>query len=485
MKHTLTILSFAALSFFFGCNKMETIQNPDGSITVIASVNLAQTKALASDGKKTFSVDDQLAVIYRQEGGGTAVAVSEKLTAGDIQRDGKYAKFHVTFTDPDKSELVTYVYPANMAKNDGTINYDALKNGQDGTLSKISSDLDLCTKDVSWSGSSLPDGTALENQLTVAQFKIKDSDTSSDITSSLTRLMVSNGSDVYTVTLSSKTTVWVAMKPITTGDILFEATDGSYNYTKTVTGQTMSLGTLYSDITVSMVKGEPFGAINGLFTINSSHDQVYFSQGNLQYVGTWRFAAHQYDIIGNSQADNNRDLFGWGTKTTPNNTSTNAGDYSWAEWGENTITNGTTGYRTLTSNEWSYLFIDRTSTSGVRYAKATVNGMAGVILVPDNWSTGYYTLAYTNDESAAFTSNTIDAFTWANSLEAHGAVFLPAGGSRNGESVSGGGSFGIYWSSSWSDSDNAYYAIFSAYDLGPQDSGSRAYGLSVRLVKEK
>ena len=167
MKHTLTILSFAALSFFFGCNKMETIQNPDGSITVIASVNVAQTKALASDGKKTFSVDDQLAVIYRQEGGGTAVAMSEKLTAGDIQRDGKYAKFHVTFTDPDKSELVTYVYPANMAKNDGTINYDALKNGQDGTLSKISSDLDLCTKDVSWSGSSLPDGTALENQLTV------------------------------------------------------------------------------------------------------------------------------------------------------------------------------------------------------------------------------------------------------------------------------------------------------------------------------
>lgn len=250
---------------------------------------------------------------------------------------------------------------------------------------------------------------------------------------------------------------------------------------------TVTIGGVEGAITTSPYTYPPVptGAINGLFTINAGGEQVYFSQGNLQYVGTWRFAAHQYDIIGNSQADNNRDLFGWGTKTTPNNTSTNAGDYSWAEWGENTITNGTTGYRTLTTDEWAYLFNTRGEIDDIRYAKATVNGIAGVILVPDNWSTGYYTLAYTNDESAAFTSNTIDAFTWANSLEAHGAVFLPAGGSRNGESVSGGGSYGIYWSSSWSDSDNAYYAIFSADDLGPQNSGSSAYGLSVRLVKEK
>ena len=32
--------------------------------------------------------------------------------------------------------------------------------------------------------------------------------------------------------------------------------------------------------------GAPEGAINGLFTINENGDQVYFSQGNLQYIGS-------------------------------------------------------------------------------------------------------------------------------------------------------------------------------------------------------
>ena len=45
----------------------------------------------------------------------------------------------------------------------------------------------------------------------------------------------------------------------------------------------------------------PQGAIDGLFTINSNGDQVYFSQGNLQYqasTNTWRFATNQWDYVG-------------------------------------------------------------------------------------------------------------------------------------------------------------------------------------------
>lgn len=57
----------------------------------------------------------------------------------------------------------------------------------------------------------------------------------------------------------------------------------------------------------------PEGAINGLFTINANGDQVYFSQGNLQYnaaqgthqctdgttkQGTWRFAENQLSFVG-------------------------------------------------------------------------------------------------------------------------------------------------------------------------------------------
>ncbi len=61
------------------------------------------------------------------------------------------------------------------------------------------------------------------------------------------------------------------------------------------------------------------GSINGLFSVSGS-EQVYFSKGNLQYDGstdTWKFADHQWDVIGDSQGNSSqstiRDLFGWGT----------------------------------------------------------------------------------------------------------------------------------------------------------------------------
>ena len=45
----------------------------------------------------------------------------------------------------------------------------------------------------------------------------------------------------------------------------------------------------------------PTGYVNGLFTVNEQGTQVYFSQGNLQYTeGQWRFAEHQYDILGDN-----------------------------------------------------------------------------------------------------------------------------------------------------------------------------------------
>ena len=47
------------------------------------------------------------------------------------------------------------------------------------------------------------------------------------------------------------------------------------------------------------------GAIMAAFSISDSK-QIYFSQGNLQYqasTGTWRFAEHQYDMIGSDNSN--------------------------------------------------------------------------------------------------------------------------------------------------------------------------------------
>ena len=250
------------------------------------------------------------------------------------------------------------------------------------------------------------------------------------------------------------------------------------------------------------------GKLPGAFTINSDGDQVWFSQGNLQatYNGSswsWSFAEHQYDYIGNATANNaingngtvstngTVDLFGWSTEATTygiHNSKDNS-DYSgdFVDWGANAITNGgneANAWRTLTKDEWIYLFDTRSTTSDIRYAKATVNNVAGLILLPDDWNTSYYALSNTNTTSAAFTSNEIISTDWTNSLEANGAVFLPAAGYRYGKSVSDVGSFGNYRSATPNVTTRAYFLGFGSTGINPKSYEARNHGYSVRLVSE-
>ena len=101
------------------------------------------------------------------------------------------------------------------------------------------------------------------------------------------------------------------------------------------------------------------GKMPGMFSV-ACGEYVYFSQGNLQYVGTWQFAEQQWEFFGNSQSNNHRDLLGWGTGNNPNLVTTNKSDYlTFNEWGNNVITNGgnkaNSGWRTLTKTEWKYI----------------------------------------------------------------------------------------------------------------------------------
>ena len=261
----------------------------------------------------------------------------------------------------------------------------------------------------------------------------------------------------------------------------------------------------------------PEGAIDGKFTINADGGKVRFSQGNLQYkasTDTWRFAEHQYDYIGDANSNISSsyngyiDLFGWGTSGydhganayQPWSTSTNYSHYyaygsstnnlydgnGQADWGYNVISNGgsqeNSGWRTLTKDEWVYVFNTRSTTSGIRYAKAKVNNVNGVILLPDNWIATTYALNSANSSDADFTTNTITAEDWVNVLEAKGAVFLPATGFRYEASVNGAGNSGNYWSSSYGPSASAYSLIFYNGSLGASNLNNRSIGQSVRLV---
>ena len=172
--------------------------------------------------------------------------------------------------------------------------------------------------------------------------------------------------------------------------------------------------------------------------------QVYFSPGNLQYIGSaevpyWKFADHQWEALGtttgqNSDATNvDRDLFGWGTGDAPNKVSKSDDDYAvFTDWGTNFITNGGPfTWRTLTGDEWIYLLNHRTCSP--KFAGATVAGVTGLIMFPDNYihPAGVASINSVDDYHIPFDSNTFDASAWSV-LELAGCIFLPATGLRNG-----------------------------------------------------
>jgi hypothetical protein len=236
----------------------------------------------------------------------------------------------------------------------------------------------------------------------------------------------------------------------------------------------------------------PAGTIGGQFTINGSGDKVYFSKGNLQYIGSaatpyWKFADNQWDYLDTSTGQNSsatnvdRDLFGWGTKTDPNKTSNENTSYSWNEWGENAITNGgnriNSGWRTLESTEWAYLWNSRDNAANLR-TLATVNNVTGLILMPDGWTASGVALTVT---TANYTTNNINSTDW-NTLEQQGCVFLPAGGYRHGTEIIKAGSYGAYWSSTSTSSDKATSMDFSSSTVEAYNT-NRSTGCSVRLVK--
>ena len=234
------------------------------------------------------------------------------------------------------------------------------------------------------------------------------------------------------------------------------------------------------------------GVLSGEFSVSAT-TKVHFSQGNLQYVGIWQFAEHQWDYFGDNQYDNHRDLFGWGTGDAPNKVSTDYNDYStFVDWGANAITNGgneANQWRTLTKDEWGYLFNSRTEASS-KYGAAKVNGITGVVLLPDNWTlpsgcgftAGMTNASSWNDWSLVASTNIYDASQWSL-MESAGAVFLPAAGGCYGTGVYPVRSYGFYWSATPYDTGYACYLGFGSDDLYPQRSSNRNSGLSVRLVR--
>ena len=233
------------------------------------------------------------------------------------------------------------------------------------------------------------------------------------------------------------------------------------------------------------------------FVFSVAEDKtVTFSPGNLQYHPAndeWRFAPSQLDYIGEDNANISEtyngwiDLFGWGTGNNPTNASTDYNDYqTFVDWGVNQIGSyAPNTWRTLTYDEWYYLRYERPNYDKL-IGVAQVNGVNGLILLPDGWtcpSGVTFKSGFDDDLCTECYGNyqTFSASDWSK-LESSGAVFFPAAGYRYGSGVSDVQDDGYCWSAS----KGSYYAgglYFYSSGANMGDHG-RGYGRSVRLVQD-
>ncbi len=258
------------------------------------------------------------------------------------------------------------------------------------------------------------------------------------------------------------------------------------------------------------------------FSINSSGKQVVSAPGNLLYnaslgthqcadgtsqPGTWKFAENQWDYIGdenkNMAADYNgwMDLFGWGTsgfnRSKPyiiDNDNTLYGDgvndiagtnFDWGIY--NQIGDDPYGtWYCMSKSEWEYLVGGRTNAAALR-SVATVNGVHGFILLPDEWQQPAG-VQFTPDADS-YTTNRYSIAQWAL-LEEEGAIFLPAGGWRDQRDIKSVNIVGYYWTTTVISNTNAWEFKFgtNSYSFSEETFTMNKYrrysGNTVRLVRD-
>ncbi len=207
--------------------------------------------------------------------------------------------------------------------------------------------------------------------------------------------------------------------------------------------------------------------IRGLFSVGPT-SQVRFAPSNLAEDGR-SFVSHQWEYGG---------YFGWGTGNNPSKISTDYLDYSeFDDWGSYIES----GWRTLSRDEWFYI-INQRENAFSKVAAGTVNGVHGLILLPDGCSlpTGCTFNAGMN----GWEGNIYTLTQWLQMEEAC-AVFLPAAGSRGGSNVYDEGDLGYYWSSTPYDAYHACNLFFNNDILFEWNNNNPACGFPVRLVRDE
>jgi hypothetical protein len=241
---------------------------------------------------------------------------------------------------------------------------------------------------------------------------------------------------------------------------------------------------------------EDFQQKIGKFSVSETQ-QIAFSSGNLQYHplnNQWRFAESQIDCADDANAnisptyDGWVDLFCWGTGDEPTRIVTNNNAYpNFVDWGTNSIGTDTANtWRTMSADELRYILFSRPNAAALN-GIAHINGVNGLVLLPDDWvaieGLTFNSGAYGHSSRDYYAvHNTFTLEQWQQMEEA-GAIFLPAVGYRQGNSIYASGSKGYYWTTSPNGGCGPITLEFSAKEI-ITDSSYRYSGLSIRLIKD-
>lgn len=446
--------------------------------------------ALKFDGNEviTFTDDEGL------------VTGSVTLTSSNLKNDGKTAEFNVLFKGEEE-------------------NIENFKAGNIKLTASIGSKL---TKISSESYSSLEDAIRA-NSYQVSNAPIAYSESLTEITFEEQTAYFEIGLPVTVKTVNinnkdislNKGRGWIAL-PVGTK----------------VTSEVLSLND--KEVTAAKI----YSVYRKAFSVSASK-KVHFSVGNLQYnlnTKNWRFAPNQYDKCflqrlevgknysglpnGNVEeyglcVEGWTDLFGWGRwikDQDPGTTPLDDENYfpSINKDGDLLVGEAAIGpdWNTLEINEWAYLLYYREN-ADQKYGVATVCGVNGMVILPDDWKAPDGTtftpgMASTYGSAYYGENNKYDAESW-NKMESAGAVFLPVTGiltmyREKPFTVAYQKSAAYYWSSTsgdyyYYDTDDyradgnqdwyvSHEMEFSSVSVDVTRKSRRHYGCSVRLVRD-
>ena len=282
-----------------GCTglRVESVGPDDDIVTLTATVGFgggAATRALTPEGVKTFAAGDRIAVIYTDTRDATVKGETAELTPDDITDGGKKAAITVTLKNPKAGGALKYIYPASMAKDDGSVDYDGLAT-QDGTLATLARSFDCCTFEGNLTeGATLPPSALMKNRLAIVKFSVRDSG-GADVTRGITGLSVDDGTHFYSILPVGQDTIYAALRPVGNARLSFSAADASDLYVKAETGKTLEANTLYS-VDLTMTAAVPvvghFLNKDGSITSTKQTGGDNESYAVIAYVGA---VAHYFD----------------------------------------------------------------------------------------------------------------------------------------------------------------------------------------------